>query len=164
MHNKTILSLSLAFFSRGANRPIWSDPVDNWTAIGLKLTVFGSCIPQLWLRGSVIGTFKLSHKIKYCEEINTLIDLQINLIIPLPSPDQTILRWPPLLTQYNSLQVARDTILCAPSEHLPWLFISPYFDKSTKNLICEKIVLKMGLSILYRKFETSSIWPENSSH
>ena len=119
MHNKTILSLSLAFFSRGANRPIWSDPVDNWTAIGLKLTVFGSCIPQLWLRGSVIGTFKLSHKIKYCEEINTLIDLQINLIIPLPSPDQTILRWPPLLTQYNSLQVARDTILCAPSEHSP---------------------------------------------
>ena len=34
------------------------------------------------------------------------------------------------------------------------MFVSPYFNKQTKNLISEEIVLKMGLSIIDRKCET----------
>ena len=37
------------------------------------------------------------------------------------------------------------------------LLVSPYFDKFTENLICEEIVLKMGLPIFDRKCETLSI-------
>ena len=37
------------------------------------------------------------------------------------------------------------------------MLVSPYFDKSNENLICEEIVLKMGLPILDRKCETLSI-------
>ena len=35
--------------------------------------------------------------------------------------------------------------------------LSPYFDKFPENLICEEIILKMGLPILNRKCETISI-------
>ena len=37
------------------------------------------------------------------------------------------------------------------------LLLSPYFDKFPENLICEEIVLKMGLPILDRRCETLSI-------
>ena len=37
------------------------------------------------------------------------------------------------------------------------LLLSPYFTKFTENLICEEIVLKMGLTILDRKCETMTI-------
>ena len=37
------------------------------------------------------------------------------------------------------------------------MLLSPYFDKYTENLICEEIVLKMGLPIFDRKCKTLSI-------
>eukprot|EP00092_Neocalanus_flemingeri_P107999 GFUD01138624.1.p1 GENE.GFUD01138624.1~~GFUD01138624.1.p1 ORF type:complete len:491 (-),score=91.20 GFUD01138624.1:1652-3124(-) len=37
------------------------------------------------------------------------------------------------------------------------MMVSPYFDKFTENLICEEIVLKMGLPIFDRKCETLSL-------
>ena len=52
------LSLSLALLSRGA---IVRFEAILWTSgqpLTEKLKVFGYCIPQLWLRGSVIGTFQ----------------------------------------------------------------------------------------------------------
>ena len=98
----------------------------------------------MWLRGNVIRTFSSCPLQSSKSETSIPTTTKPNLEMA----DRT-----------DSVQFKtggkRYNFVCAKRTFS--LLLSPYFAKFTENLICEEIVLKMGLPILDRKCETSSI-------